>query len=87
MAPNIGEINTMDPKSNIVFEEKEINTTDIKVNNYSLTVLQSSMNIVAHLLMSATVGITVFFAAARLEFSATQIHIIITTIGVSKFSI
>lgn len=86
MAPNIGDT--------IIIEPEEINTNGLKIeekppvsnvrnDNYNLMIFQSSINLLAHMLIGATVGICLCFAVRRLPMDATQVHIILCVIGVS----
>lgn len=71
------------------------NTSDFKTNNapqivlanndnYGLKVFQSSLNLLAHILIGATVGISVLFSFQNgLPLGATMAHILLCVLGVS----
>lgn len=53
--------------------------------NYGIEIFQSSMNLVAHILIGATVGYALLFAfRGGLPLGATPLHIVLCVLGVSK---
>lgn len=86
MPPNVIEPLEVNPQEN---------TSDFKANNvpivpssndgnYGLKVFQSSLNLLAHVLIGATVGISVLFSLQNgLPMGATRLHILLCVLGVS----
>lgn len=55
-------------------------------NNYILKIINSSLNLLGHLLVSAVTIINLFYAFRNgLPLNATDLHIVLCVIGVSNF--
>lgn len=60
-------------------------TTAFKEGNYTLVIFQSSLNLLAHILIGAVVGVSLIYSFANgLPLGATQLHIVLCVIGVSR---
>lgn len=88
MPPNAMDTNfNADPESNIN-SSKHINhgprVTEDNTGQYSLKIFQSSMNLLAHILIGAVVGVSIIFSfRGELPLSAYYLHIVLCVIGVS----
>lgn len=86
MPPNATDTDfNADPENNIN-NSKHINhgqqVTKENTNNYALNIFQSSMNLLAHILIGAVVGVSIIYSF-RGELSAFYLHIVLCVIGVS----
>lgn len=87
MPPNAMDSNfNADPENNIS-NLKDINQSRKgsveKDGSYYLKIFQSSLNLLAHLLIGITVGATILFAFRNGSISITGLHAVMCVIGVS----
>lgn len=89
MPPNTIDSFDVDPEAR-GNSSKIINTipqvTLENADSYGLKVFQSSLNLLAHILIGATVGISILFAFRNgLPLGSTPLHIVLCVLGVSIY--
>lgn len=87
MAPNTVETSFSPDPERVSRENKNQNLPGQEVN-YNLYIFQSTLNLLANILIGTVVGISLLFALRNgLPLGATSLHIVLCVIGVSYFLI